>query len=332
MKHANISLFVPHIGCSHRCSFCDQNTITGSQKLPHAEDVNSAVEVALQSGISPNETEIAFFGGSFTAINEKYMNELLDAAYPYVQSGIVKGIRVSTRPDAITPEILSLVKSKGVTAIELGAQSMDDEVLRLNERGHTSEEVVKACELIKESGIELGIQMMTGLYGSTPEKDTETAERLIALAPKTVRIYPTVILEGTALAELYKKGEYNTYTLEESVALCAELIEMFEQKGIRVIRLGLHTVDIEKYLAGPWHPAFRELCESRIYLKAALERLGGKGKYNIYVNPAAVSKMVGQQKSNLAELSKRGYLCKVLPDKKIKEKQIKVIKTEGNSR
>lgn len=333
MKHANISLFVAHVGCKHRCSFCDQNTITGTLSLPTAADIAEAVMIAQSNkNYSPETTEIAFFGGSFTAIDKEYMTELLDAAYPYVEQGVVKGIRVSTRPDAISPEILDFVKQKGVTAIELGAQSMDDEVLQLNKRGHTAKDVELACELIKKSGIELGLQMMTGLYGSTPEKDIDTARKIIALAPKTVRIYPTVILEGTLLGLLYKKGEYDTYSLEETTALCADLLDMFEKENITVIRLGLHAIEKEKYLAGPWHPALKELVDSRRYLKLALGQLDKGGKYNIYVNPSAISKMTGQLRSNLAELSKRGYDCRVLPDKNIKEMQVKAVKTEGNSK
>ena len=333
MKHANISLFVAHVGCKHRCSFCDQNTITGTASLPTAADIAEAVMIA-QSGknYSPKTTEIAFFGGSFTAIDKECMTALLDAAYPYVQQGIVKGIRVSTRPDAISQEILDFVKQKGVTAIELGAQSMDDEVLALNKRGHTVKDVETACELIKSSGIELGLQMMTGLYGSTPEKDMETAKKIIDLSPKTVRIYPTIILEGTLLGSLYKKGEYDTYSLETTTSLCADLLDEFEKADINVIRLGLHSIEKEKYLSGPWHPAFRELVDSRRYLKMALGKMEKSGKYSIYVNPSAISKMTGQSRSNIAELTKRGYSCKVLPDKNIKEMQVKVVKTEGNSK
>ena len=333
MKHANISIFVAHVGCKHRCSFCDQNTITGTASLPTAADIAEAVMIAQSSkNYSPKATEIAFFGGSFTAIDKEYMTELLDAAYPYVEQGLVKGIRVSTRPDAISPEILEFVKSKGVTAIELGAQSMDDEVLALNLRGHKAEDVEMAARLIKQSGIELGLQMMTGLYGSTPEKDVETAKKIIALSPKTVRIYPTIILEGTLLGTLYKKGKYDTYSLNKTVSLSADLLDMFEKADIKVIRLGLHDIEKEKYLSGPWHPAFRELVDSRRYLKMALEKLDKGGKYNIYVNPSAISKMTGQSRSNIAELSKRGFICKVLPDKNIKEMQVKVVKTEGNSK
>ena len=331
MKHANISLFVPHVGCRHRCSFCDQNTITGESLLPHEKEVDEAVAVALESGkVDPKNTEIAFFGGSFTAIREDYMTELLDAAYKYVEAGTVSGIRISTRPDAIDENILNLLKRKGVKAIELGAQSMCDEVLEKNRRGHTKEDVKKASALIKEFGFELGLQMMTGLCGTTHETDIATAEEIIALKPDTVRIYPTIILEGTHLGELYKKGEYKTYSLSESVSLCAELLEKFRKNGIRVIRLGLHNIEQEKYLSGPWHPAFRELCEAEIYYNNALKILKTypEGKYTLLVSPSAISKMTGQNKQNLARLFKSGYTCRVEGAKKIGEYEVK-IKKEG---
>ncbi len=327
MKHANISLFVPHVGCKHRCSFCDQRTITGETHLPHGADVDEAVMVALSSGkVDPKNTEIAFFGGSFTAINKDYMTELLDAANKYVQSNTVSGIRISTRPDAIDREILAFLKEKGVKAIELGAQSMCDEVLMKNERGHTAEDVRKASRLIKEYGFELGLQMMTGLYGSSDETDIKTAEEIVSLAPDTVRIYPTVILEGTALGERYKSGEYKTHSLSESVELCAVLLEKFREKSVKVIRLGLHNIEEEKYLSGPWHPAFRELVEAEIYYKITLGKLKGnpKGKYKISVSPSSVSKTVGQNKENLAKLYKQGYVCKVVPEKSIREYEVKI--------
>ena len=325
MRHANISLFVPHVGCRHRCSFCDQNTITGTENLPHGIDVDNAVATALESGrIDPAKTEIAFFGGSFTAISPDYMNELLDAAYKYVKNGTVSGIRLSTRPDAIDEKVLRLLKDKGVTAIELGAQSMDDRVLKMNGRGHTVQDVETASKMIKEHGFELGLQMMTGLYGSTPETDILTAERIISLSPDCVRIYPTVILEGTALGELYKRGEYNTYSLNDSAELCSELLEKFNNNGIKVIRLGLHSIETEKYLAGPWHPAFIELFESRLYLKKALSLLDTEGRYILAVAPSAVSKMTGQGKENISRLSARGYDCKVVGRQGLGEYEIQV--------
>lgn len=313
---ANISIFVPHSGCPHKCSFCDQNAITGKHSLPSAADVTATVEKGLEYINDPKSTEIAFFGGSFTAIDRAYMTELLDAAFPFVKSGRVKGIRVSTRPDAVDDEILDALESRGVCAVELGAQSMDNDVLEKNLRGHTAEQVESAAELIKSRGFELGLQMMTGLYASNREKDIKTAQRLAFLCPDTVRIYPAVTLENTLLCRLYKSGKYFPPSLDETVSLCAELLEFFEHRGIKVIKLGLHaSKEVESsYAAGPYHPAFRELCEGKIYLKKAVAALGGqKGDFTLYVAKSEISKMTGQSKCNLKELEKLGCRCKIKP-------------------
>lgn len=310
MSHSNISIFVAHIGCPCRCSFCNQNSITGNYNKPNATTVKEAVNIAQKSkNYSPNNTEIAFFGGSFTAINRTYMLELLTAAYEFVKQKKVKGIRISTRPDAIDPEVLTILKSYGVTAIELGAQSMCDSVLKLNNRGHSSSEVVYASKLIKSFGFELGLQMMTGLYGSSPEKDIFTAEKIIEIKPQTVRIYPTIILKGTQLADMYNNKKYETYTLETTVSLCAELLNKFLNNNISVIRLGLHTIDLNDYVSGPWHPALKELVENEIYFKEALKKLKNKGNYILEVNENCLSKMIGQNKRNIEKLKKLGYNC-----------------------
>ncbi len=312
---ANISIFVPHVGCPHRCSFCDQNAITGETSIPHKKDVDITVATALKSlGDSAKSAEIAFFGGSFTAIEKEYMLELLSAAYEYVKSGQVRGIRVSTRPDAINEEILSLLSEYGVTSIELGAQSMDDEVLSKNLRGHTAQDVAVASKLIKNMGFELGLQMMTGLYKSDAQKDFDTAKAILNLNPQTVRIYPAITLKNTLLGKLFEDKKYSPPTLPETIKLCSALLEFFESNGIRVIKLGLHSsADVEKnFLAGPYHPAFRELCESEIYLKNALEVLKqDTGNFTLFVNPACISKMTGQKKSNLKKLETMGKNCRV---------------------
>ena len=196
MRKTNISIFVPHIGCPQKCSFCNQNTITGQAKPATAEDVVKAVETAIDNNKDGKfKYEIAFFGGSFTAVDRDYMISLLEAAQPYLKSGDVDGIRISTRPDFIDKDVLSILSKYGVTAIELGAQSMNDKVLKANLRGHTSEDVKNACALIKKSGFELGLQMMTDLYTSTRGIDFATAREFAKLKPKTVRIYPTVVLK-----------------------------------------------------------------------------------------------------------------------------------------
>lgn len=320
MKQTNISIFIPHIGCPHRCSFCDQKSISGEQKAPTAEEVTSLLESQAEHLRSRGMTaEIAFFGGSFTAIPEGYMDSLLRAAngamarYPDVYCGI----RCSTRPDCISVEILDRLKGFGMTAIELGAQSMSDEVLCANRRGHTAADVRIASRLIKESGISLGLQMMTGLYRDSAEAVRYTAEEFIKLAPDTVRIYPTVILDGTMLGALYKSGEYRSFTFEDTVELCAELLRRFTENGIKVIRMGLHaSEDVESaMLSGVYHPSFREICESRLFLKDMTERLKNaeKGNYIVFTDPKNISKAVGQKRCNIARLAEMGYSVTVKP-------------------
>ncbi len=317
MKHINVALFVSDLGCPHRCSFCNQKTISGKITPPTAADVEKAVETALATS-ECNDGEIAFFGGSFTAIDRGYMLELLKKAGEYVSKGMFRGIRISTRPDCIDADVLAILKKYGVTSIELGCQSMDDDVLRLNNRGHLSDCVPKAAKLIKDFGFELGVQMMTGLYGDTREKSIETAKKLITLEPDTVRIYPTVVLEGTELERLYRKGEYTPQTLEEAVDLCSELLMMFNEKSIKVIRMGLHSGgNVEEgYVAGVYHPAFRELCESRIYLKITEKELEAISAQNIEITVGSryVSMLTGQKKSNIKELENKGYKVRIVQD------------------
>ena len=304
------------------------------QYQPTESDVDNAVKTAL-SAKRAYDYEIAFFGGSFTAIDREYMESLLKAAYKYVEDGSVSGIRLSTRPDAIDREVLDILKKYGVTAIELGAQSMCDDVLSLNQRGHNADDVRIASGLIKEYGISLGLQMMTGLYGSSSEKDIRTAEEIILLAPDTVRIYPTITIENTMLGELYRRGEYTPQTLEESVNLCALLLKMFLQNNIEVIRLGLHYSEVleRDMLSDNYHPAFKELCENKLMLDGFLniaEQMKKRGENMegtvcIAVNPASVSKFVGQKRANIDTLKKLGYNIKIVQDSSLGTYQIRVV-------
>ena len=315
-RHTNVALFVPHAGCPHRCSFCDQRAISGQsgQLLPSA--VTQACRTAAQTMHTGSaQAEIAFFGGSFTAIDRAYMCRLLEAAAPFVADGIFSGIRISTRPDAVDEPVLRLLKTYGVTAVELGAQSMDDAVLRLNRRGHTPADTRRAAGLIRQAGLSLGLQMMTGLPGDTDEGAYRTARALADLQPDTVRIYPTVVMRDTALECWYREGRYVPPTLEAAAALCARLLSFFEaERRIPVIRLGLHAgMEMQRgCVAGPWHPAFRELCEGRLYRMAAqplLERLPKGEPVTFLVHPAAVSKAVGHKRENLLWWEQQG--CRV---------------------
>lgn len=318
MKQTNLSIFIPHSGCPHTCSFCNQRYISGRQKAPDPTEVRAILseqQPILQK--AEKQAEIAFFGGSFTAVDRDYMVSLLETAKEFCEKypEQYSGIRCSTRPDCIDEEILDLLKKYGMTAIELGAQSMSDDVLAANRRGHSAEQVRTAARLIKSYGFELGLQMMTGLYLDTREKCLETAEEFIRLKPDTVRIYPTVILENTVLAELMKSGVYKTFSFEETVDLCAELLQKFAAADIPVIRLGLHaSADVEKeMIGGSYHPALREICESRIFYKkilAEMKRLGGS-KFIIYTDGRNVSKINGHKGSNRIALEKLGYTYRI---------------------
>lgn len=320
---SNISIFVPHNGCPNMCSFCNQFAITSKQYQPTERDIDEAVEIAVRTiNDGTKRSEIAFFGGSFTAINREYMTRLLAGAYKHVLSGTVRGIRVSTRPDAIDGEILGILAEFGVTTIELGAQSMSDRVLAANNRGHTSNDVRVASRLIKSRGFDLGLQMMTGLYTDTDEGAVNTCREFIALSPDCVRIYPTVVLEGTLLADYYRDGKYTPQTVDQAVELCARLLEMFRAENIPVIRLGLHAIDESEFVAGAWHPSFGELCESRILLdriRAVTER---GASYIVNVSPRNVSKAIGNKRRNITALKNEGINIRVVADRALGDGEI----------
>lgn len=336
MKHTNVAIFVPHNGCPNQCSFCNQNGITGCNTTVTRENVISAVETALHSRGYTDDAEIAFFGGSFTGIEPEYMQMLLSTAYEYVSKGLFKGIRISTRPDYINQEILDILKKYGVTSIELGAQSMDDDVLKANKRGHTAQDVVTASQLIKENGFSLGLQMMTGLYKSDDKKDIYTAQQLSMLQPDTVRIYPTIVLKYTDLAILYLNAKYFPQTLEQAVELCAKLLDFFDHMNISVIRLGLHDSPSLKseYLGGPYHPAFRELCESRRFAERVLamikdcDRDGNIKSFLVEVSPCYISKAVGQKRANLEYFAQQGYNVHITQNQQLEADKIKLTPIE----
>lgn len=318
-KHKNLSIFVPHAGCPNQCSFCDQRSISGTQNPPTAAEVAELCDKYLPQE-NGADYEIAFFGGSFTAIDREYMISLLSSAYPFVEKGRAMGIRISTRPDCISEEILGILKRYGVTSIELGAQSMQDDVLKMNLRGHTAEDVEKASVLIKRYGFSLGLQMMTGLYGQKNYREyaLDTAEKFVKLKPDTVRIYPTVTLKNTLLEQKFIQGGYTPPTLAETVKICAELMDVFESSNIRIIKMGLHAdTGLEnKIVAGPYHPAFRELCISQRCLsriKRQLTKKENKG-YIIRVNPKELSQWKGQKNSNIHSLSSMGYNVQITAD------------------
>lgn len=302
-----LPIFVPHAGCPNDCVFCNQKRISGSLLPASAETVRIAV-----STLAPGSGyELAFYGGSFTAIPETEQEVLLAAALPARESGAVSAIRVSTRPDAVTKEKLARLRFYGVETVELGAQSMCDEVLLRCGRGHTSADTVKAAKLVKDAGFTLILQMMTGLPGSGEARDIQTARSIAALHPDGVRIYPTVIIRDTPLEALWRAGKYREHTVEDAVRVCAHILPIFDAAGIPVIRLGLNPSDELSggaAVAGAYHPALGELVRSRLWRDKAESVLSGVEPGEDVVLGVArsrISVMTGQHRANVSYLQER---------------------------
>lgn len=305
-----IPVFVPHLGCPNDCVFCNQRRISGAMESATPETVREAVEYAARATERKRPRQLAFYGGSFTAIPAAEQESLLSAAYEYIQSGEIDSIRLSTRPDAIDGAVLSRLKRYGVKTVELGAQSLDDEVLKLSGRGHTAQDVESAAAAVKNAGFELVIQMMTGLPGDTKEKSVATAKKIIAMNPDGVRIYPTVIVKDTALFDLWKAGRYSEHTVDEAVDWCSDILPLFETAGITVIRLGLNPTDelsSGTAAGGAYHPSLGELVRSEVIYKDIAFRLSQMGNtegkiLRISVPAGMVSKVIGQKKRNKLKL------------------------------
>ena len=305
-----LPVFVPHWGCPHACVFCNQRRISGVKS--HATPETVRAEVAKAAALLPPGTkpELAFYGGSFTAIPEEQQIALLSTAKQFVDEGKLSSIRLSTRPDAIDPSVLERLHAYGVETVELGAQSMCEEVLCRSNRGHTAEDVIKASRLIKEAGFILVLQMMTGLPGDSFERSIETADKLISMQPDGVRIYPTVIVRDTKLYDLWQAGEYREHTVEDAVALGAVLLPMFERAQIPVIRFGLNPTEeltAGDAVGGAYHPALGELVRSRVLRNRAEEMLQGVAagsRVTIFVHPKQLSQMTGQNRCNVKALER----------------------------
>ncbi len=263
-----IPIFIPFGGCEHQCVFCNQDNITGESGLPTTDEVKETIELYLSTWKGIGRKEVAFYGGSFTALKRNVQEEYLKTASVYVKDGRLDGIRLSTRPDCIDQEIVDFLKSYLVDIVELGVQSMDDHVLKLSGRGHSGEDVIKASKIIKDNGITLGLQMMPGLPGDSHEIIIDTAKEITSMGPSFVRIYPTLVIKDTPLFKLYERGDYSPWSMESMVEVCREVRDIFESKEIKIIRMGLQpTEDLEETLvAGPYHPAFRDMVNGAISL------------------------------------------------------------------
>ena len=302
-KHKNIPIFVPHAGCPNDCVFCNQRKISGKTEFD-PDTVPFEIERALATIPSECEVEIAYFGGSFTGIEPSLMLRLLKIAASYVESGWVQSIRLSTRPDFIDEKILEILKAHYVKTVEIGFQSLDDGVLRASRRGHSAADSYNAARLIKQYGFELVGQMMTGLPGSSVDKEIFTASEICRMGADAARIYPTVVFYDTALCDMAKSGEYLPLTLEQSVNSAYEVYKVFSAGGVEVIRCGLcaadNLFDEGTVYSGGYHEALGELVESRVMYDKIVKALGqnAQKEINITVAPGMTSRAVGHKKIN----------------------------------
>ena len=327
-KHRNIPIFIPHMGCPNQCVFCNQRSISGCLQFCEA-DVKETIERALETLSEETEAEIAFFGGSFTGIERDLMVRLLELAERYVTAGRVSSIRLSTRPDYISEEILRILSSYSVRHIELGLQSMDDAVLAAAHRGHTVAQAEAACYAVKAAGFALVGQMMIGLPGATPESEIRTAEKICEMGADGARIYPTVVFYDTPLCEMLRRGEYEPLSVSSAVTRSANALEVFRAHRVPCIRIGLcaseDLVSAEKVAAGPNHPALGELvmgeCSYRTIVKKLKEAHLLGERVALTVPKGEASRTVGQHRSNLTRLfSETGTrVCKTLEDASAEE-------------
>ncbi len=335
-KRYIIPFFIPHIGCPHSCVFCSQNKITGREKPITPEEILPIIrQYRATFSDKTKKVEVAFFGGSFTGIPIKLRSALLQEAYNAKKMGLLHNIRLSTRPDYIDEDILNHLKDFEVDIIELGVQSMDSEVLALSQRGHGAEDVIKASKLIKGYGFKLGLQMMIGLPGSHERTEIETAVQICRLKPDFVRIYPALVIRGTKLEDMYKNKTYRPPPLQKAVEVCVKLSEIFIKKNINIIRIGLQPTGLIKeggeVAAGPFHPSFRQLVDSRLVLNVIVKIIGQRGMdltrgLAIMANPRFISTLQGINKENLKILKEMhpGSRIRMLMDKSLKRSVLRL--------
>lgn len=329
-KHFNIPIFIPELACPFQCVFCNQRKISGHIAIPDSVEIIKTVNSYLNTfPKGDNHVEIGFFGGSFTGLPLLEQERFLKLAKPYFDKGLIHGIRLSTRPDYINEQVLTLLKKQGVTTIELGAQSFDDEVLKQSYRGHTPEQTVVSSKMILNRGFDLGLQMMIGLPDDTLEKALMTANTIISLGASNTRIYPTVVIKDTALHHWYKAGKYKPLLLDEAVEWTKYLLPVFEEAGVKVIRTGLHPseglLSGDELIDGPFHPSFKELVLTEIwYDKLKTIQAGKKDSIVVYVSPREINYAIGYQSKNKNRLSDKFGSIKFKPDPALKNRVFKV--------
>ena len=307
-----IPIFIPHLGCKNECIFCNQRKISGASSDVKLEDIKEEIETRLKEFKQKRYVQIAFFGGSFTGLKKSQMIEYLKLANEYVIEGKVDSIRISTRPDYISVDILKILKKYNVKTIELGVQSMDEEVLKVSKRGHTSLDVIKAARLINLFNFELGFQIMVGLPKSTKEKEIYTINKLLKFKPKQLRIYPVYVLKESKLYEMYEKKEYSALKLEDAVDRVASVITECRKSDVQIIRIGLQsTRDITEKargLIGPVSDNFGEYALSKIVL-SEIEKNDINSidfdEINIFIDKRYISTAIGPKKINKKYLEEK---------------------------
>lgn len=330
MKHSNIPIFIPELACPHQCVFCNQREISGRQSVPQPEEIPDIIETYLSTMDDGREVEVAFFGGSFTGIPLDLQERYLMQANRYYREGRITGIRLSTRPDYINEPILDLLERYGVKTIELGAQSTNDEVLLASGRGHKSEAIRSASELILKRGFHLGLQMMIGLPHDTRERSRQTVEDIIALGADNTRIYPTLVLKNTHLAKLFAEGKYIPLDLDTAVTWAKEFFLRFECAGLTVLRVGLHPSEELDYgkslLAGPYHRSFKELVLSEVWADILEKKLSDVDNQEIIirVNPSQVNFVWGYSGSNKTLFDRKGIHAKIVGDSRLEKYEMQV--------
>lgn len=303
-QHRVIPIFIPQRACPYKCIYCNQFAIAGQTHIPSPQEADQIIQQYLTTLPVDAEKRIAFFGGSFTGMSIDEQNAYLDIAQPYLQEGLVSGLQLSTRPDYITPEILANLKRQGVVLIELGAQSLHDDILQTVNRGHTLQHVADASRLITDAGFQLGLQMMIGLPGDSKKKALATAQRIIDFGATCTRIYPTLVVQNTLLAQWYANGQYQPLSLETAVDWCKDLYQFFEEKGITILRIGLHPseglLSGKDYLAGPFHVSFKELVLTAIWHDRIQEivQKNGNGPCAIQVRKSEINYAIGYCSAN----------------------------------
>ena len=302
MKYYNIPVFISHFGCPNACVFCNQKKINGRETDVSLDDLKNIIDSYLKTLPKNSIKEVAFFGGTFTGISMELQKQYLEVVKKYIDNADVEGVRISTRPECIDDEILTQLKKYGVKTIELGIQSLDDEVLKATGRHYDYEIVKKSCDLIKKYSFTLGVQLMIGLPKSNFKSDLMSAVKSLDLNPDIARIYPTLVIKGTELEFMYKRNLYNSLTLEEAVDRTVPIYSLLELKDINVIRVGLQPAeDLTAdgvIISGPFHPAFRDLVENKIYFNFLSKIYKKEKKLDMEVNERNVSKIVGQKAIN----------------------------------